>query len=84
MQRELMAAVWAVELHVLLTQTKEQLTKKLMVVGMRHFSRPGNLVSLRNQTPSFWDIQVLGSMDLKYTYIVDPKVLSPINHIVRF
>lgn len=54
MQRELMAAVWAVELHVLLTQTKEQLTKKLMVVGMRHFSRPGNLVSLRNQTPSFW------------------------------
>ena len=37
MQRELMAAVWAVELHVLLTQTKEQLTKVLMVVGMRHF-----------------------------------------------
>ena len=37
MQRELMAAVWAVELHVLLTQTKEQLTKELMAVGMRHF-----------------------------------------------
>ena len=71
MQRELMAAVWAVELHVLLTQTKEQLTKELMVVGMRHFQ--GQVIWLVQGTKlhSFGDIQVLGSMDLKNTDLKD-------------